>query len=107
MERGERERWNKLSDSAKGMARLMAKYADTGRVHLNDIRSDMKIHGLTSREIIMVWKELESRAYGNIDAEDEADPVFVMNTPSFQTLAQSRRLTNQAPHQVEPPFSQE
>jgi len=98
MERGERERWNKLSDNAKAVARLMSKYNDVGHVRLNDLRMDVDMGRLSSRDILAVWAELESRAYGHIKAGDEADPIFVMNVPTFQTLAQTHRLTNQAPH---------
>ena len=98
MERGERERWNKLTDNAKALARQMAKFANVGRVHLNDLRMNVDMSALNSREILLIWKELESRAYGHIRDDDGPDPIFVFNVPTFQTLAQSHRLTNQAPH---------
>jgi hypothetical protein len=101
MERGERERWNKLTDDAKAVARLMSKYSDTGRVHMNDFRMQIDLSELNSRAVLDVWRELASRAYGHIKDEDGPDPVFVMNVPAFQTLSQTRRLTDQAPHRPE------
>lgn len=98
MERGERERWNKLSDNAKAIARQMAKFTNVGRVHLNDLRMHVDMSALNSRAIMLLWKELESRAYGHIRDEDGPDPIFILNVATFQTLAQSHRLTNQAPH---------
>ncbi len=101
MERGERERWNKLSDNAKALARQMAQFADVGRVHLNDLRMNVDMSKLNSRAIILIWQELESRAYGHIRDGDGPDPVFILNVPMLQTLAQSHRLTNQTPHKPE------
>lgn len=98
MDRGERERWNKLSDGAKAIARQMAKFCDVGRVHLNDLRMQVDMSTLSSRNILLLWHELESRAYGHIKEEDSPDPVFVINVPEFQTLAQTHRLTHQTPH---------
>lgn len=98
MESGDRKRWNRLSYNAKAIARLMAKYADVGRVTLNDFRLNVNLSELNSRDILAIWNELESRAYGQVHDEDSPNPVFVMNVSSFQTLAQSHRLTDQAPH---------
>ncbi len=103
MERGERERWNKLSRNAKALMRLMARFADVGRVTLNDIRMQVNISQLNSRAILSLWEELESRAYGHLKDTDSPDPTFIMNVPAFQTLAQTHRLTNQAPVEMIPP----
>lgn len=98
MTRGERERWNKLSADAKAVARVLAQYADAGKVRINDLRLHSEMKGVSSRGLVQVLKELESRDYGRLDGGDGADPAFVLNVPALQTLAQSRRLTNQAPH---------
>lgn len=100
MTRGDRERWNKLSDDAKAIARLMARFTNPGRVNLNDIRMQVDLRRLGSRAVLKLWAELEARAYGYIKDGDGPDPIFIMNVPAFQTLAQTRRLTNQAPHRL-------
>ena len=97
MERIDRERWNKLSDQTKAIMRVMLRFTNAGKVSLNDLRMVVDMRSFDSRSIIMTWQELESRQYGHIDKEDPANPVFVMNVAAFQTLAQTHRLTDQAP----------
>lgn len=91
MERGENERWNKLSDGAKAVAAVLARYVLAGHdsVSLNQLRQ----HRLgASRDILMWLDELRSRAYGRLDHEDEADPVFTVIAPAFQTLMQAGKI---------------
>lgn len=98
MERIDRERWNKLSDGAKTLTRVLAKYADTGHASVNDLRLDQHLKFYSSRQLMLLLQELQSRDFGHLEHEDEADPMFIINVPYFQSLAQSHRITHQAPH---------
>lgn len=83
------------------MLRLLLKYADTGRCHLNDLRNDESVNRCGSRRLLMVWRELENRGYGRITMPDEADPVFVINVEELAPLLATNRF-EQAPQEVEP-----
>lgn len=86
------------------MLRLLLKYADTGRCHLNDLRRDVAIRQCTSRRILELWKELENRGYGTITLPDEADPVFAIKVEELTPLLATNRF-EQAPQEVEPSAS--
>lgn len=98
MDRGERERWGRLSDRAKAMLKVMASFLDDDHVHLNDLRMNAGTRGLSSREMLSAWRELASRAYGTITGADDPDPVFVINAAAVKQLLTTHRLTNQAPN---------
>lgn len=100
MERGEREIWNKLSDSAKTICLVLADYLEEGKVTLNDLRLDNRLIKANSRELIATLQELQSRGFGNIKYKNEADPIFVINTSFIETLMQTHRLTHQTPKSI-------
>lgn len=102
IDKPQRERWNKLSDGGRAMLRLLVKYADTGRCHLNDLRKDVSVNRCSSRRLLVVWRELENRGYGQIALADEVDPVFVIDVGELAPLLSSSRLTDQAPEEVDP-----
>lgn len=79
----------------------MVTFSDVGHVDLNDLRMNIDLSKLDSENVIEAWEELQSRAYGHISDREDASPTFIINVPTMQTLLQSHRLTNQAPHKPE------
>lgn len=90
MDKGERERWSKLSAHAQTLATHLARYLERGarKVSVNDLRTWIP----DSRLLVQLMRELESRAYGHLDQSDPANPIFMMDIPMFQTLQQSGRI---------------
>jgi hypothetical protein len=91
MDRGERERWNKLSSGAKHLAAILARCLLAGHAAISV--NQLRLLGVAgSRDIVDWMDELCSRAYGRIDNRDGANPVFIMVEPAFQTLIQAGKI---------------
>lgn len=90
MQTGELERWNKLSQTAKYVAKLLYGYIQQGTliVSLNDLRQ----HFPDSRQLLNAIQELDSRAYGKLTHGQDANPSFTIFAPAIQSLAQIGRL---------------
>jgi len=84
MDRGERERYGKLSGLAKQVLHRLCHYAAQGvnRVSLNDLRTWLP----DSRQLLAVLGELQQRSYGRLHGASSADPLFILNVPQLQSL---------------------
>jgi hypothetical protein len=81
--------WKKLSKGARLLAGAMARtYLSQGTVQftLNDLREAVKIR---SRTVILLLSELTSRGYGQLSTDDQTNPVFSINRPRFESIAQN------------------
>jgi hypothetical protein len=88
MDRGERERYSKLSGLAKRVLEQLLIFAERGigRVSLNELRDWLP----DSRQLLAALAELEQRSYGRLHGATDADPAFILDLPQLQSLSQGK-----------------
>ena len=98
MDRGERERYDKLSGLAKQVISQLLAHAKQGsdQVSLNELRdwlanrSPSDGHPIWySRQLLAALMELQQRSYGRLHGTTDANPVFILDLPQLQSLSQS------------------
>ena len=79
--------WNKLSKPAKIVMVELLRYIDVGRVDLNNLRMSANLRDFTGVQILMKWRELADRGFGEIETSSRSNPVFKIDQDSANELA--------------------